>query len=104
MIHRVRDIRHLMIRATELTDGVCLKRPSDRHFVFYKESTNSIQMDLSKMSGSQAAVAIDARKPYAEIDLGESVPRRKWTWTAPHRSDWVIAVGDFALDVTGASR
>ncbi len=92
-----------MTRAEELTDGVCLKRPSDRHFVFYKESTTSIQMNLSHMSGSQPAVAIDARKPYAEIDLGDTAPRRR-TWTAPYRSDWAIAVGDFALEITGASR
>jgi hypothetical protein len=37
---------------------------------------------------------VDTKRAYAEIDLGE-LPPRKQTWTAPHRSDWAIAVGRF---------
>ena len=84
-----------MRRDNGLTDGVCLTRPGRRHFVFYKEDAASIRMDLSAMAGPQTAVAVDALEPYAELDLGTLPPRRQ-TWKAPHKSDWAIAVGRFA--------
>jgi hypothetical protein len=36
---------------------------------------------------------VDARKAYAERDMG-ALPPTKLTWTAPYRSDWAIAVGE----------
>jgi hypothetical protein len=86
-----------MVRAPALTDGVCLERPTGQHFVFYREASSSLRMDLSRMRGSQRVVAVDAAKPYAEIALGELAPG-KHTWTAPHRSDWAIAVGEFGRE------
>ncbi len=83
-----------LVRDNRLTDGRCLKRPGKGHYLFYKEGAASVLMDLSEMSGTQHAVAVDARKPYTEIDLGPLPPSRQ-TWTAPHQSDWAIAVGDF---------
>lgn len=81
-----------MTPAPDITDGVCLKVPAGTHYVFYKENTASIAMDLSKMAGQQRTVAIDAKKPYRELRLGR-LSAKKQTWTAPYRSDWVIAVG-----------
>jgi len=81
-----------MVRANHLTNGYCLKRPSNTCYVFYKKSTSSIQMDLSGMAGSQPALAVDAKLEYAEIDLGTLNPTNQ-TWTAPYSSDWAIAVG-----------
>ncbi|KKN08717.1 hypothetical protein LCGC14_1053840, partial [marine sediment metagenome] len=83
-----------MIRDNQITDGVCLRRPTGEHFVFYKEGAESIRMDLSKMPGSRRAVAVDALKPYREIDLGELRPENQ-TWKAPQKSDWAVAVGEF---------
>ena len=83
-----------MVRANELTDGVCLKRPTGAHYVFYKEGADTVRMDLAEMTGPQRAVAVDTMKPYAEIDLG-ALPPNTQTWTAPYSSDWAIAVGDF---------
>jgi len=82
-------------RANALTDGVALKSPANRHYVFYRDDAASIRMDLSGMSGSQPAIAIDTRKEYAEISLG-TLSAVDQTWNAPYSSDWVIAVGDFS--------
>ncbi|MCB0168791.1 MAG: hypothetical protein KDI79_31480, partial [Anaerolineae bacterium] len=86
-------------RCNSLTDGVCLKRPGNTHFLFYGEDTNAIQLNLSSMAGSQQAIAVDAKKNYTEIDLGALTPKNQ-TWTAPYTSDWAIAVGDFESTTT----
>ena len=85
-----------MSRCGSLTSGGarCLKRSNNRDYVFYRESTSSIQMDLSGMSGSQPAVAVDTKKTYGEIDLG-ALQAKNQTWNAPYSSDWAIAVGSF---------
>ncbi|MFB3081001.1 MAG: hypothetical protein ACE1Y1_04425, partial [Nitrosomonadaceae bacterium] len=71
-----------------------LTRPSNTDYIFYQDSTSSLQMDLSGMVGSQPAVAVDAKLSYAEIALGNLNPGSQ-TWNAPYTSDWAIAVGDF---------
>ena len=83
-----------MARANKLTDGVCLARPGGEGYVFYTEDAESILMDLSGMPAAAKAVAVDALKPYKEIDLGKLKPQKQ-TWEAPHKSDWAIAVGSF---------
>ena len=83
-----------MVRANALTDGACLRRPTRRHFVFYREDATSIRLDLSGMPAPQPAVAVDALKPYGELDLGR-LPPKKQTWQAPYKSDWAIAVGEW---------
>ena len=83
-----------MVRANSITNGVCLKHPNNTQFVFYKESTSSIQMNLTTMSGAQRAVAVDAKLPYLEIDMGK-LTASEHTWIAPYDSDWAIAVGEF---------
>jgi hypothetical protein len=82
-----------MRRDNEGTDAYCL-RNGRTNYVFYKENTFSIQMDLSDMDGPQPGVAVDTRKPYREIDLGP-LPPAEHTWEAPHESDWAVAVGRF---------
>ena len=84
-----------MIRDGRITDGVCLRGPDRKHHVFYKEDATSVETDLAAMKGAQKAVAVDTKKPYAEIDIGALEPAKQ-TWKAPYRSDWAIAVGDFA--------
>lgn len=83
-----------MVRCNELTDGTCLMRPTNAHYVFYAEDTATVRMDLSEMDGPQVAVAVDTRRPYAEIDLGRLDAARQ-SWIAPYESDWAIALGDF---------
>jgi hypothetical protein len=85
-----------MVRDNDITDGVCLRRRSNRGFVFYKEDAESIEMDLSRMAGAQDALAVDAQKAYREIAIGRLDPKKQ-TWTAPYESDWAIAVGDFSV-------
>jgi hypothetical protein len=80
-----------MVRDNALTDGVCLRETND-FYVFYRENTSSISMNLSGMSGSQMAVAVDCKDHYEELPLGVLNPSQH-TFTAPHTSDWVVAVG-----------
>jgi hypothetical protein len=88
-----------LLRQNQLTDGVCLKRPDNRHYLFYKEDAATITLDLSAMNGSQPASAIDARLPYQAIIQGTFNPAQQ-TWNAPYTSDWAIAVGDFTDIIT----
>lgn len=83
-----------MVRCSNLTDGVCLRDGAKSNYLFYKEDTTSIQMNLSDLVGRQHAVAVDAKKGYQEIDLGSLNPADQ-TWNAPYTSDWAIAVGSF---------
>ena len=80
-----------LVRCNSLTDGVCLKRPNEKFYIFYKEGTSSISMNLSKMVGSREAIAVDTKKPFKEIAIGTLSPKNQ-NWTAPYRSDWAIAV------------
>lgn len=83
-----------MVRCNDLTDGICLMRPTQAHYIFYKEDAESITLDLSGMSGALTAVVVDTRLPYQEIELGTLPPERQ-TWVAPYVSDWAIAIGNF---------
>lgn len=84
-----------MSRCNDLTDGYCLKTGSSQQYVFYREDAASIQLNLSGMSGSQPAIAVDTKLPYAEISLGTLAPQNH-TWQAPYSSDWAVAVGTFS--------
>jgi hypothetical protein len=81
-----------MTPANDHTDGWCLAAPKDAKYLFYREDAESIRLGLENMSAAQPAFAVDARKSYREIDLGELEPGDQ-VWRAPYRSDWAIAVG-----------
>ena len=81
-----------MVRANPLTDEWALKNSLNTRYVFYKNDATSIRMDLSGMAGPQRAVAVDAKKPYEEINLG-TLNAVNQTWTAPYLSDWAVAIG-----------
>ncbi|MFO7956095.1 MAG: DUF5060 domain-containing protein [Candidatus Brocadiia bacterium] len=83
-----------MERRNDLTDGVCLHWPDGPGLVFYREDATEISLDLSGMDGPLPAIAVDACKPYEELDLGDLPPERQ-TWEAPYASDWAVAVGRF---------
>ena len=83
-----------MVRDNTITDGYCLKRSTNAHYVFYKENTSSIQMNLSGMECSKEAIAVDTKLIYSEVNLN-TLNAVSQTWTAPHESDWAIAVGYF---------
>jgi hypothetical protein len=46
------------------------------------------------MPEAQVAVAVDTKKPYKEVDLGQLRPEQQ-NWKAPYVSDWAIAIGEF---------
>jgi hypothetical protein len=81
-----------MIRRNDLTNGVCLAIPGS-FYIFYREDTASISMNLSGLSAAAPAVAIDARDDYEELPLGAYTPGSH-VFNAPSTSDWVVVVGD----------
>jgi hypothetical protein len=82
------------VPANPLTDGLALAQHQAERLVFYREETESMDMDLSQMSRALPAIAVDTTKPYREITLGMLKPEQQ-TWKAPYRSDWSLAVGYF---------
>lgn len=85
-----------MQRANQLTDGYALKNSSNNRFIFYKENTSSIFMDLSGMKGVQPAIAVDTKNKYKEISISSGLGSIEQIWKAPYVSDWAVAVGTFA--------
>lgn len=83
-----------MVRDNGLTDGVCLRAPDGSRYLFYKEDASAIRMDLRGMGYKERGVAVDAKAPYGEIDLGW-LEAKEQVWKAPYESDWAIAVGAF---------
>jgi hypothetical protein len=74
-------------------DAYTLAGSDGRQFVVYQEDTREVRLDLTGMAGPRRAVAVETRgEEYREIDLGELAPDEQ-VWEAPHRSDWVVAVG-----------
>ena len=79
------------MRANGLTDGVCLKVPG-KLLVFYKEDTDSIQMNLSELQKVIQGIAVDTCRSYKEIEIDFSTSRPDQIFKAPDRSDWAVAV------------
>ena len=65
--------------------------------LFYRENTDRVDLDLKKTVGALPVVAVDTRKPYEELELGRYAPGRH-QWSAPYRSDWAIAAGEFSRE------
>lgn len=74
--------------------SVCLRSRNKHFYVFYSENTDSVRMDLRDAENTETAVAVDTRKPYNEINIG-NLNSEDVTWKAPYQSDWAIAVGNF---------
>jgi hypothetical protein len=81
-----------MERANHLTDGYALRSAAEDKYVFYKEETDLIVLDLADAKQPLHAVAVDTRIGYEEISLG-LLDASVHTWEAPYVSDWSIAVG-----------
>jgi len=68
--------------------------PGGSHAIVYREDTDIVRLNLTRLEGTQPAVAIDTKKPYEEIEI-EAIEPGTRTWEAPYRSDWAIAVGEY---------
>ncbi|MEE8451819.1 MAG: DUF5060 domain-containing protein, partial [Thermoguttaceae bacterium] len=75
-------------------DTYVLWSPGTRSLVFYGESTAAMHVDLAAMAGPLPAVAVDTKKAYSEIQLGNLQPNAQ-TIKLPAVSDWIVAVGHF---------
>ncbi|MHC4743643.1 MAG: DUF5060 domain-containing protein [Planctomycetota bacterium] len=77
--------------AKDFIEGGCaLGNLSTGRYVFYKEDTDTIRMNLKRFPGMHKAVAVDTKKPYEEIDI-HGVNGKYQEWKAPYKSDWAIA-------------
>ncbi|MFH1613671.1 MAG: DUF5060 domain-containing protein [Planctomycetota bacterium] len=83
-----------MVPDNRITNGLCLKCPDNKSFIFYKENMSFIEIDLSVISSPLPAVAVDTKKAYQQIRFDTIAPGRH-IWQAPYESDWAIAVGIF---------
>ncbi|MEM8858869.1 MAG: DUF5060 domain-containing protein [Chloroflexota bacterium] len=79
-------------RCNNLTNGYCLKNGNNTQFIFYRENTNSISLNLSSMNGSQPFVAVNTVT--GQQITGTLQPGQQ-TWNAPGTSDWAIAIGNW---------
>jgi hypothetical protein len=82
-----------LARAREPAAGMALGTADGQNLIAYLEDTDSITLDLRRAASGLPVVAVDALKPYQEIDLGTFAPGIQ-TWTAPYRSDWALAAGE----------
>lgn len=86
----------------DLTDGYCLGNASASSYVFYKESTDRIQVDLSGEGETLEAVAVDTKAAYEE--QGPClVTAEAHTWELPYKSDWALAIGTFGNGASGST-
>ena len=83
-----------MVTCNKIDETICLKRTEKDQYIFYAENTDILKLELSKMSESQVAIAVDSKHPYKEIMLDKLSPGQI-SWHAPYVSDWAIAVGEF---------
>ncbi len=83
--------RKELVRDNSLTDGVCLKVPG-KLLIFYKEDTDSIEMNLSELPGRVRGIAVNTRQSYEEIDIEGLQAKPGQTFKAPGHSDWAVAV------------
>ncbi|MGD8500708.1 MAG: hypothetical protein PVJ86_08670, partial [Phycisphaerales bacterium] len=83
--------RKELVRDNSLTDGVCLKVPG-KLMVFYKEDTDSIQMNISELQKAVEGIAVDTCRSYKEIGLDGLKAKPGQIFKAPRRSDWAVTV------------
>ncbi len=86
-----------MVPANQLSDDSNTRILFSRNaqsLVLYRENTDTINVDLTGMAESLSAVAVDTRKAYSEIQLGDLQPVAQ-TIKLPRVSDWVVAAGNF---------
>ncbi len=77
--------------------GVCLSDDNKTHIICYVEDTQEVAIDLSSMSGQQPAIVVDAKTRFRELDRGRVKPGIH-RWTFDHRTDWVVAIGNFGVE------
>ncbi len=68
---------------------------SAQSLVLYRENCDAIQIDLTSMPAPLPAMAVDTRKTYSEIHLGD-LQSETQTIKLPAVSDWGVAVGYFS--------
>ena len=75
-----------------ISTQISLYSPSQQSYVVYRENTESILLDLSSLSQTQRAYAVNTKQPYREIPLGTYSPSGH-TISLPEVSDWALVLG-----------
>jgi hypothetical protein len=83
--------RKELVRDNSLTDGVCLKVPG-KLLIFYKEDTDTIKMNLSKLTKEIHGIAVDTCHSYKEIEIDGLQAMLGQIFKAPVSSDWAVVV------------
>ncbi len=82
-----------MERCNDQSDQMCLKKNDDSRTLFYGESVEQMELDLSPMNGDSipyfALNTATGEQETGTLSAGLHV------WSAPSLGDWVIAVGEF---------
>ncbi len=86
--------------ANERSDGWALASDDLCNFVFYKQDSDSVQVDLQGAGEPLRLVAVNTAAAYTEIDLGTFAPGVHVIDLSDHggTSDWAIAAGRFAAE------
>lgn len=78
----------------DLSNGYCLADPEAKAFIFYKEDTDRIDVNLEGVGGVLPAVLVDTKKKYDALTSCQDA-QGTYTIKAPYKSDWALAIGDF---------
>lgn len=73
--------------------GVALFSPSTGRCILYQKETDTVRVDLSRLSGRYHAFAVDTVREGDQIDIGGiDTSKKEWIWKAPRQSDWVFVL------------
>ncbi len=79
-----------------IESGHALRSPSSDSAVLYREDADRLKGELPATAKRRAVVAFDTLKEASRQDVGKyPSSSRPFAFSAPYRSDWVCAVGDF---------
>jgi len=99
--HRIfweKYMRFDYVRGNDLSNGFVLKDSSNKRFIVYKETTNTVTLDMNNINSTLPVIAVDTKLEYDRISVGTWGTGNQ-TWNAPYVSDWALAIGDFNTDI-----
>jgi len=73
-----------------LTDGCCLRNQDKSVLLFYKESTDALEIEVTNASENLRAILVDACAPYVETPIEITAGRQ--VIRCPKSSDWAVCV------------
>lgn len=81
-----------MINCDQEADAPCQRRANNSARNLFKENANNIQVDLSGHTGARSVTAVDTRRAWAPVSLG-NVDAGNVQISLPYVSDWAVSIG-----------